>query len=384
MNLGELPSAARVDIVGGGLIGLACGLAISVARPKWRLTVWDPGPREHAASWAAAGMIAPAHELLREPNGCPLHVDLALASRRLWPGFADRLRAFAAMDPGLDVRPSWLASCNRTETEELRRLLTASRSAGFAGQLHEADALPAEVRWAGGVEAVAELSSDIQVDNRALLTALSRAAERSGVQTCGERYAPERSDADLILVAAGWQTARLGRWLGSTVRQISPVKGQLLALAANAEGVPRVVRHGSIYIAPKPDRIVVGATVEPGRSDLDLLATAQDALQEAAARVVPALADAPVITRWAGVRPATPDGAPLVGRVEGADRPTLIAAGHYRNGVLLAPVTAALALHHLGIDPQDAGFPADLAATLASLARAWNPARFEASLASSG
>jgi glycine oxidase len=122
------------------------------------------------------------------------------------------------------------------------------------------------------------------------------------------------------------------------ISPIVPVKGQMLALAAMA-GAPRhVVRMRDVYVAPKARWTLVGATEERGRADTDVDPAAIRRLREAAANVIGALADAPEIAAWAGVRPGTPDDAPMIG--ETAIPGVFAAMGHYRNGILLAPATA--------------------------------------------
>ncbi|MCA8901097.1 MAG: FAD-dependent oxidoreductase, partial [Hyphomonas sp.] len=116
--------------------------------------------------------------------------------------------------------------------------------------------------------------------------------------------------------------------------------GQMLSVARGPGTPSMTLRCGSIYIAPKPDRVIIGATVEPGIATSEPDAAAIAALRAEAARLCPAVAEGETLETWAGIRPGTPDHAPLIGAT--AAPGLLVAAGHYRNGILLAPVTARM------------------------------------------
>ena len=146
---------------------------------------------------------------------------------------------------------------------------------------------------------------------------------------------------------------------------IEPVKGAAFALQPASDLPDHIIRFGHHYIVPKVDRVIVGATIEPGvrdtRPDVDLL----NELRKTAAEVCPGAASAKIIDTWSGLRPKTADHAPLLGRLENGD---FIASGHYRNGILLAPVTAKI-MADLILDER-----------VTELSAAFDPARFHASV----
>ncbi|MEL7128760.1 MAG: FAD-dependent oxidoreductase, partial [Pseudomonadota bacterium] len=175
-----------------------------------------------------------------------------------------------------------------------------------------------------GIDHAVSIASDGQVDNRAVLTALGSICRKAGleIQTAAD------IDADIVL-----------RTIGVSDPQTRPVKGQAIAFQPFSDAPDQVVRCGSLYIVPKPDRVIVGATVEAGKNDIVVDPHVPDQLQDAAARICPAIAEQMPIEHWAGVRPQTTDHAPIIGS-QGKD--TFLATGHYRNGILLAPITARL------------------------------------------
>ncbi|HEY0535033.1 MAG TPA: glycine oxidase ThiO [Actinoplanes sp.] len=306
-----------VAVVGGGIIGL------SIA---WRLfsrgadvTIFDDGAD---GAWnVAAGMLAPGGEAAFET---PALVRLMSASAQRWPSFAASL----GVDVGYD------------EAGTLSLAVTADDVATASREWHSAALRPSELRelepaLSPRVRAGVHLRADRQVDPRRVVAALrGRLGDRiiaQRVSTLGE------VDASTIVVAAGCGTAAL------TGLPIRPVKGQVLRL----RGEPGLIRHvleatvdgRSVYVVPRADgEIVVGATQEE-RSDFTVTAGGVHDLLRAAIELVPDLAECVLAETLVGHRPGTPDNAPLLGFLsEGV----LVAAGHFRNGVLLAPVTADL------------------------------------------
>jgi glycine oxidase len=180
----------------------------------------------------------------------------------------------------------------------------------------------------------------------------------------------ERFDRVLLATGAGPQPVRFvdrfGEELSTGMAPVVPVKGQMLALASVA-GAPRhVIRMREIYVAPKERWTLVGATVERGRSDTAVDRDAIAALRSRAAQIVPAVADAPEVSSWAGVRPGTPDDAPMIG-------PTGLAGVHaalgcYRNGILFTPAVADLVASQM------------LDGKVSAEARAFAPLRFDKNL----
>jgi len=314
-------TAPRVAVVGAGIIGLAIGWRLR-QRGVDDLVVLDGG--EPGAWHVAAGMLAPGGESAFEQ---PALARLLEESNERWPAFAAELGVDVGFETagtlGLAMTADDLAEAARHWTRQKLPLLRPS-------ELREREpALSPRVR--AGVYAPTER----QVDPRKVVAALrDRLADRIVAKRVEDL---SEVDADLVVVAAGCGTARL------TGLPVRPVKGQLLRL----HGEPGLLRHvltatvdgRRVYLVPRADgEIVVGATQEE-RTDHLVTAGAAHELLHAALDLVPGLAEAELVETAVGHRPGTPDNAPLLGRL---DHRVIVAAGHHRNGVLLAPITAEL------------------------------------------
>ena len=323
----------KIAIAGAGVIGLSC--AFELAERGHRVTLFDPSGPEASTSWAAAGMIAPAYELMLQ-EGAPDEAlsSLCFESAALWQDFAARIRRVAGLPLGYSRQPT--VAVART-AEELRRLESLQDKLSVRGhparQLAPAD-LSGTFGMSEGLVGGLLLADDHQVDNRRLLTVLRRALASQGaifVRSAVESREDIAAHGQFDVVV--W--ARGARETGIA----ATVKGQALSLSPVEGGPQQTVRFGSGYAVPKPDRIVIGATSERDYRSSAVEPRATDALLEAAIAVLPALRGAPVLERWAGLRPKGQDERPLIGQ-RGTDE--FVAAAHYRNGVLLAPVTARL------------------------------------------
>jgi glycine oxidase len=351
-------STPRVGIVGAGIIGLSVAYELAVRRGV-RVTVHDVRPPGRGASWAAAGMLAPAFEAAAEPGVHPRLFELCLEGAALWPEFASELAARTGASVGLDEAASLAVALDDTEAARLERIARTLALKGIAHDRLTRDSMRAvEPALSADVRGGLQLSTDFRVHNRLTVTALLKALHDCPNVDFADGPAPLRSVGgqlvlaghDAIVVAAGWESAAvkveengqlhsLVNW-ETALDEIDYHGGQMLSVKSG-EGAPvRVVRAGHIYLVPRRGEVVIGATMEPGRvidaPEPDVI----DALRKAGGRLCPGLADAPVVESWTGVRPGTPDHAPFIGP---ASTPGLfVAAGHYRNGILLAPVTARI------------------------------------------
>jgi glycine oxidase len=318
----------RCAVVGGGIIGLA--VAWRLARRGVDVTVYDPVSLAASAGgaggawWVAAGMLAPGGESVYEK---PALAALLAESARRWPGFARELTADTGHDLGYDDAGTLSVALTADDVAEASRAWRRQRLTPTV--LRDLDpALSPRIR--AGVHAPA----DHQVDPWRVVAAL----RATGVPVVPQHVDDlGRLDADRVVVAAGMGAAAL------TGLPVRPVKGQLLRL----RGEPGLLRHvisgyadgRHVYLVPRADGdIVVGATQEE-RTDHTVTAGGVLDLLRAAVDLVPALAELELAETVVGHRPATPDNAPLLGRL---DARTVVAAGHHRNGVLLAPLTADL------------------------------------------
>ena len=341
-----------IVIAGGGVIGAA--IAWRAAAAGADVTLVDPAPGR-ATSWAAAGMLAPVTET---HFGEESLLALNLASARLWPTFAADLAAASGRDPGYRTCGTLTVARDLDDSAALAELLAFQQRLGLRVERLTASQMRARQpslspRIRGGLSA----PDDHQVDNRALVEALLVAARRAGVRfdtarvaavVCeGERAVGvalddgRRLGAEAVVLAAGCATAGIAGIPDGVVPPLRPVKGQLLHLRGPVEAVPAagVIRGLDVYIVSRGDgRVVVGATTEELGNDTRVTAGAVLELLRAAWELVPGIAELELVETVAGLRPATPDNAPALGpsAIDGLH----VATGHYRNGILLTPITA--------------------------------------------
>ncbi|MEM1087355.1 MAG: FAD-dependent oxidoreductase [Pseudomonadota bacterium] len=310
---------------GAGIIGLSC--ALEMARRGARVLLVDPVWPPRGASWAAAGMIAPAYEAAGAAGVHPELFDLCLESAKLWPEWSAQLSESTGVDAGYDGTPSIAVAVDREQSERLQTICDVLRIRGLPWSVIENSALRNVAKI--GVR----LPTDTQVDNRKTLAALSAACAAHALITVKQELASASRDRQLV--TAGWRSNDVL----PTSLPISPISGQMVSLERGAGDPEMPVRCGSIYIVPKSGRIIVGATVEP--EIIRRVPEEQDigSLIRHAARLFPEFAGRGIIESWAGVRPGTPDHAPYLGRI---DEKTYVATGHHRNGILLAPLTARI------------------------------------------
>lgn len=362
-------SSPRVAILGAGIIGLSTAYELAVRR-NVPVTIYDIRAPGRGASWAAAGMLAPAFEAAAEAGVHPRLFDLCLASAALWPGFGEELAERSGGQVGFDTSSSLAVALDGVESARLQRIqsVLAARDVPHT-VLHPVALRLREPALSEGVLGGLELPTDMRVHNRTLVTALLSVLRTSRNVRFETGPAPLKSEGgrvvlprhDAILAAAGWETAiikveehgqlySLVNW-DVALDEIDCHAGQMLAVRAGPGTPQRVVRSGHVYLVRRGDQVVIGATTEPGRvldaPEPEVIA----GLKAEAARLCPGIASAETVESWAGVRPGTPDHAPFLG--ETVTPGLFVAAGHYRNGILLAPVTAQiLADQILG---QDAG-----------------------------
>ena len=364
-------------VIGAGLIGLA--VAWRAAERGLAVQVLERAEAGAGASGVAAGMLAPVTEA---EFGEDALLRANLASRELWAGFAAELEERSGLGTGLREPGALVVAADRDDAEELRRLNEFQRALGL-----EAEWLPPSVlreleprlspRVAGGIRAPQDGHVDPVAATRALAAALERAGGelRGGVEVAaveqddgrvvGVRTAAgERIAAGAVVVAAGCWSA--GLEAPGAAPPVRPVKGQILELRARPgepEPIERIVRTPRCYLLARGDgRVVLGATVEEQGFDTAVTADGVYRLLEAAWEVLPDAGELELVRARAGLRPGTPDNLPLVG--PGEAEGLVWATGHYRNGVLLAPLTAEAVVDRLtGAEP-----PAETAA--------FAPARF--------
>jgi glycine oxidase len=361
-----------VAIIGAGVIGLS--IAWRLAQRGAKVTVFDKGAAGSGASHAAAGMLA-AH-LEAEPREENL-VALNRASQALWPAFAGELEAASGMAVDLRSEGTLLLALTGDDQSRLKHVLSFQRSLGLPLEwLTTAEVRRREPHLTPSITGAIFSPQDHQVDNRAVAAALRTAALKAGItlreQTPVERVVTndgrvtgvgvtgETVAADVVILAAGAWSRGIAGLPASSLPPVRPVKGQMLALRMDRQAplLTHVVWAPGAYLVPRKDgRLLIGATVEEKGFDTNLTAGGQLALLEATWRALPGIEELPIDEMWVGFRPGSRDDAPIIG--PSAIPGLVYATGHYRNGVLLTPITAeAIATLVLDgtIDPRVANF----------------------------
>jgi glycine oxidase len=334
---------ADVAVVGGGVIGLA--LARELSSRGIKVVVIERGRTGEEASSAAAGLLSPQSDAAAPSR----FFDLARQSRDLYPEWSETL----AEETGVSVgwRRIGVLRCGPRESLDPYRWQ-------FGADLPIENLEPSEVSFRTAGRAATDLPGlffpdDAVVDNRLLVRALRRSLDQRGVEVVeGVAVMRFRVDGDECRgvdttagpIAAGRTVDAAGAWANLDPElpfpiPVEPVSGQIVELT-DEDSFPTVLASDDVYLVPRGRSILVGATVEHTGFRKELTAGGIAGLLTAAMALAPSLARARVSCAWAGLRPGTPDGLPILG--ESPIRGLFLAAGHFRNGVLLAPLTALL------------------------------------------
>jgi glycine oxidase len=351
-----------VIIVGGGIIGAS--LAFELARAKQSVLLLDRQEPGREASWAAAGTISPA------PDAESLAiVPLGRESFRLYPEFIAAIEHDSGMSAGFNPNGAMeLFLEPHGEAERDARLRELSSHSIRAEALSLDEAMRREPGLGPAVRAALWIADEASLDPRVVTHVALVAAANSGVEVRSDSEVKsvliERGRCEGVLavhakqipsdplrkvqisekiagrnvvIAAGWRCAEIAGV--ESFAPTLPVRGQMVALGP-VPGAPRTIlrcEHG--YMAPRDDgRVVVGSTLEPGAVQKHPTPSGLRKILRVATEMVPALAEAPILETWAGLRPGSPDNLPIVGPTD--VKGLFIATGHYRNGMLLAPATA--------------------------------------------
>ena len=372
-----------VVVVGGGVIGLA--IAWRLAREGAAVTVVDRGQAGRAASWVAAGMLAPISEASFDDHD---HVTFARASMARFPSFIAELEHDADAPVSLDTRGTLVVARDRDDAEYIRRAYEYRRAIGLPVEwLTGSEAREAEPVLSPRIVGAMAIPDDHQIDTRAFMTALVRACARRGVtlmentsvrrivvahgRATGVETASGRVDADTVVLAAGAWSASIDGVPAPWVAPGAARQGAARAAAARrAVPLAHVIRAPRAYLLPKHDgTIVVGATQEEMGFDVTPTAGGVSDILRHAWELVPGIYDLPFDGVEVGLRPGSRDNHPIIGAT--GVRGLVMATGHFRHGILLAPATA---------DAVADG----IARGRFSGAEAFNPARFCAGPTESG
>jgi glycine oxidase len=346
-----------VVVVGAGVIGLA--IAWRAAVRGLRATVVDPAPAS-GASAVAAGMLAPVTEAGYNEDAL-LRLNLDSAAR--YPGFVAELCERTGLDPAYRTIGTLLVAADGGDLAAAAELLAFQRKLGLeVTELTGREARRLEPLLAPGVRGGLLVAGDHQVDPRRLTAALLAGCRHAGVRLVrsavrgvgrrGDRAVGvlladgTRLSTGRVVLAAGVHCGQLDGLPAHAFDCLRPVKGQLLRLRVPPRMRPLLhrnlrglVRGNSIYLVPRADgELVIGATVEEQGFDTTVTAGAVHDLLRDATELLPAIGEAALVETAAGLRPGTTDNGPLLGAAHLEN--LIVATGHYRNGVLLAPTTA--------------------------------------------
>jgi len=362
-DVSELPERADAVVVGGGVIGLA--VARELARGGAEVILIERGEMGAESSWAAAGMLAPQ----AEADCADEFFKLAAASRDAYPAFARELEEESGVSIELDRTGTlYLAFTEEDEEECERRFRWQTRAGLLVERLTGGEVRALEPQVSARVRSALRFPLDGQVENRRLASALAKACAARGVRVVtqtevsaikvegGRAMCVETSRgatrASAVVVACGAWSSLLplvdaSRAQGGSEAahpRIEPVRGQMLCFAPAAR--PPLVRHVVYsprgYLVPRRDgRLLAGTTTEHAGFDKSLTEAGREAIELHAREIAPGVEELILSDAWAGLRPHAADDWPVIGAP--GDVPNLFyATGHYRNGILLAPLTGAL------------------------------------------
>jgi glycine oxidase len=339
-----------VAVVGAGIIGAA--VAYECAARGASVLLLDRTEAGRAASGAAAGMLAPCSEA----HEAGPFLDLARQSLRAWPGFACAVQEAGGLDPELDLDGVLRVALDEAAVAGVQARLRWQLDSGIGDGtwVDAAAALELEPALHPGIAGAAWYPGEGHVHSRHAVAALVAAARAHGAEVREGAEVVAEEDRGIVLadgaripcgrvvLAAGAWTGRLAERFGGRL-PLQPVHGQLLVLTGLRRPPRRVVYAGlqGYAVAKRNGDVLIGATEETRGFDLAPDPASTATLTAAGQRLLRGIGEGTAAAAWTGLRPAAPDRLPQLGPLPGRDDGrVLVAAGHYRNGVLLAPATA--------------------------------------------
>ena len=341
-------------MIGGGVIGLSIARALHRAGVR-DITVLEKGNCCREASWAAAGMLSPQ----AETDDFGPFFELCSASRDRYPAFAGQLLDETGVDIELERQGTFYLAFNDDDRREVLRRYERQREAGLVVDvLSPEDVLRAEPFISTSVLGGISMPNDWQVENRKLCEALIRYARlkkikvlentrATGIQVrSGRVQGVETADgpmlSDQVIVASGAWSSLIDIGDAKLPFDVGPVRGQMLGFKLDQRKFRHVIYTPRGYLVPRRDgRVLAGSTSEHVGFAKEVTPDGRSCLTEMAGEIAPVMSHAAISDSWSGLRPFASDGLPVLGPFEGVDG-LFIATGHYRNGILLAPLTADL------------------------------------------
>lgn len=345
---------SEILIIGGGIIGLSIARELHKTGVR-RITIVERGVIGREASFAAAGMLAPNAETDRIDD----FYNFCSESNGSYPQFAAELLEETGINIELDRSGTLYAAFTECDSKELRKRFEWQRNAGLHVELLSAeDTLKAEPAISPKVREGLFFPNDWQVENRKLLAALRKFAELNGIvireqteiqtlrmgngRILGAAGRTGTFHANTTILATGAWTSLIKLGEMPVPVKIKPVRGQMISYHPREKLFNRVIYSPRGYIVPRADgRILAGATVEDAGFDTSVTGAGIEQLRGAAVEIAPGLASLEIKDKWAGLRPFAEDSLPVLGEIAGLEN-LFIATAHYRNGILLAPLTARI------------------------------------------
>ncbi len=346
----ESGPAPDVLVVGGGIIGTLT--ALSLADRGLKVVVVERSVSIKESSWAGAGILSPIYPW-KYPDALSHLVNYSLD---IYPELIERLQETSGVDPQMVTSGLIIPVYQAGEWEALSEAAPWSQKFGWqVERLTAEEARTVEPCLGEGLVGAMYWPEVAQVRNPRLTQAARYAAQSAGVEFHTDQEVTEivhrqgRVEqvrchdnvftADRFVIASGSWSGGLAAQVGLNL-PVQPVKGQILLLKAEPGRLKHIIKHDQAYLVPRTDgHILVGATMEMAGFDRATTLSAMHFLSGALLSMAPSLADAEVAQQWTGLRPGTPDGLPYLGAAPGFDN-LYVAAGHYRNGVVLSPATA--------------------------------------------
>ena len=344
----------EVLIIGGGVIGLSIARELHKKGVK-KITILECGEPGGEASFAAAGMLAPN----AETDIFNDFFHFCSESNRLYPQFAEELSGETGIDIELEQSGTFYLAFTERDSQEIRRRFDRQKNAGLkVEQLRAEEIRKAEPFVSPDVREGLFFPNDWQVENRRLLTALQKSAELNNIEIVtktkvtslltenGKITGAKTADgekflaANVILATGAWTS--LIKIPDLILPQVLPIRGQMLSFRTLKRMFFHVVCSPRGYIVPRLDgKILAGATVEDAGFDKSVTEIGIESVWQNAVEIAPSLEKLGIEEKWAGLRPFAADGLPILGNFPEIEN-LFIAAAHYRNGILLAPLTGKL------------------------------------------
>lgn len=344
---------SEVLIIGGGVIGLAIARALH-RKSVGKITILERGKTGSEASHAAAGMLAPN----AETDTAGIFTDFCISSLNLYEDFAAQLFAETGVDIELDRSGTlYLAFTEKDSAELVKRYEWQKKEGLKIERLSAQETRRIEPFVSPDVRESLFFPNDWQVENRKLLYALEKYAALNQIEIreqtevtalltengkiVGAQTASEKFYARIVILAAGAWTSFI-KTENLELPRVKPVRGQMLAFQTAKRMFEKVIYSARGYLVPRADgRILIGATVEDAGFDKSVNDSSIEILRETALEIAPSLGNLQIYENWAGLRPFAGGGLPVIGNFAAAENLFVVTA-HYRNGILLAPLTAQI------------------------------------------